>query len=641
MKKLILLVRKALGAPRLHRARRTSSAAKTSNVSKEGNSDAQREEIKALRKLTSTDPLAARRRIGELENTTVRSKLNLDCSKELYKRFLLAESLASADASLADHRTAEGLRHRAVLLEIFGKRDQAICSIRSAVALDDLSLAISVTLQRLNLLADLEAYLLNIWGAVEKFGWSQQATIAGASILSHHGKGDLALDLLQSYRSHADTDVGLQAVDYAEGEVWHALGKQDIAASKFEGCLGSAKLRGRSLVQLAKCAFASGDFDKADQLFSMLAEDDPAFARNFDGTRFSLRQATNRFGDAWSEYRHRPVSKAMSSRFLERYQQSIMDLRPEAKGLLIAEWGPGDEIRFASMYVQLSEHFRHLTITCEPRLHSLFQRSFPSVEFLPVQRWRPEFYGSNPHDRDQAGNLMLARIMDNRVLESTEDADFICAVGDVLADLRADAHSFPRTSGYLRPATRLVAEWQSRIEQLSPREGHPPRVALSWRSLLKSVRRNQHYLQVSDLAPLAEVNAEFWLFQTSIEPEELRIIRSLLPKVHTIDGLDLKDDFEGMSAFLANMDCVVAPCTTTAELAGALGVKTILFTRSEMLRWRRLPSGQDIWHPTVQIVHGVPLHDTVAAVHAIVGELSNLKRSTERPSLSGDGLSTG
>lgn len=142
--------------------------------------------------------------------------------------------------------------------------------------------------------------------------------------------------------------------------------------------------------------------------------------------------------------------------------------------------------------------------------------------------------------------------------------------------------------------------------------------------MLRHVRRDIHYLHVEDLSPLADVQATYWLFQTGVEQEEIEALRKILPRVRIIEGLDLRDDFEGQAGFLAHMDAVVAPCNVVAELAGALGVSTLFFGRTKGANWRLKPGGQDIWHKSVRSVVGSPLGDRQATAAALAEELAKL-----------------
>lgn len=187
----------------------------------------------------------------------------------------------------------------------------------------------------------------------------------------------------------------------------------------------------------------------------------------------------------------------------------------------------------------------------------------------------------------------------------------------MLAELRPDHAAFARAdAAYLVADPVLVATWQDRIAA----ESVPglPNIALS---LLRSSARNPHRLDPEDLAPLNDVNAVYWLFQSGLEPEEVAALRSRLTHVRVIDDLDIIYDFEGKAVFLTWMDAVIAPCTTTAELAGALGVRTLMLGRTFGATWRCHAVVSDVWHPSLTTVTGQPIADKAATVAAFVDAL--------------------
>lgn len=53
---------------------------------------------------------------------------------------------------------------------------------------------------------------------------------------------------------------------------------------------------------------------------------------------------------------------------------------------MVSDFGIGDEIRFASIYADLLARKPGMTITCEPRLLTMLDRSFPGARFLLVRR---------------------------------------------------------------------------------------------------------------------------------------------------------------------------------------------------------------------------------------------------------------
>jgi hypothetical protein len=101
---------------------------------------------------------------------------------------------------------------------------------------------------------------------------------------------------------------------------------------------------------------------------------------------------------AFVTFRQASLSKALLRHLRNAAIQSLDQFGARANGgklLVLAAGGPGDEIYFASYYKQLLDHVSGMaSITCDPRLLSMMQRAFPSVEnntcqqaSSPVGRW--------------------------------------------------------------------------------------------------------------------------------------------------------------------------------------------------------------------------------------------------------------
>lgn len=53
---------------------------------------------------------------------------------------------------------------------------------------------------------------------------------------------------------------------------------------------------------------------------------------------------------------------------------------------IIAMNGPGDELQWTGLLPIAKDFSERVSATCDPRLHSLYSRSFPGIEFFPVSR---------------------------------------------------------------------------------------------------------------------------------------------------------------------------------------------------------------------------------------------------------------
>lgn len=346
----------------------------------------------------------------------------------------------------------------------------------------------------------------------------------------------------------------------------------------------------------SQCYFETGRFKQSIELVRQVSNQ----AEGFNLVRFNALLGCGYIGEAFELYRRSPLPKSMQEVFKDFYHPHMVPHNwQNTSMILLANAGIGDEIRWASIYKELPSGW---IITCDPRIEPLLSRSFPDLIFLPVHRNRLGVRNSLSYlTHSMVGAQPLAMVINNSVVEKVQSVGAVGLVQDRLSELRSKRSDFPKHSGYLLAKDELVNHWRKIVDEEC--DGGRLHVALSWRSMLESALRDQHYLSVEDLMPLGDLQkTTFWIVQPSVKDFEIDALRRSLPDVRVVLGLDLNNDFEGMAAFLENVDAVISPCTTTAELGGALGVRTYLFGRSEQLRWRRNEDGSDIWHSSVEVV---------------------------------------
>ncbi|EKO3937203.1 hypothetical protein F7U68_003283, partial [Vibrio metschnikovii] len=150
-------------------------------------------------------------------------------------------------------------------------------------------------------------------------------------------------------------------------------------------------------------------------------------------------------------------------------------------------------------------------------------------------------------------------------------------------------------------------------------------VGISWRSSITSHSRNEHYLNVSQLSPLFKLdNVTFVNFQYDDCKDELEWVNSNFPgKLIHFDDIDHYNDFDSVAALMKCMDLVISPATTVAELAGALGCKTWLFSNSSELDWRKIDNNNnDVWYENTEIVESDNLGNKELLVDKITEKLT-------------------
>lgn len=293
--------------------------------------------------------------------------------------------------------------------------------------------------------------------------------------------------------------------------------------------------------------------------------------------------------------------------------------------LLLSVYGPGDEIRFASIYIDLmkDERFTNLNISCDYRLYPLMKRSFDNIHFYSVARTRG-FSESYPiKNYNELPSAKLSSVLDNRMYNKIVNEQFPCVylVTDFISTYRKNYDNFSGNA-YLKVNPEYVIKYSQLLEKYKKNI----LIGLCWRSSLTNFRRMEHYLSIEELEPLFNIpNVQFVNLQYDECSSELEWVNKRYPgRIINFEDLDQYNDFDGVAALMSCLDLVIAPATTVAELAGAIGVKTWLFSNSSEIDWRKTNNvGTDVWHKSVTIVDVADKGNKVKLVEEIHLKLKN------------------
>jgi tetratricopeptide (TPR) repeat protein len=284
-----------------------------------------------------------------------------------------------------------------------------------------------------------------------------------------------------------------------------------------------------------------------------------------------LRMA--RWHEGWGEYRWRFDAPT----FLEWNPVRSLSLAPaelnqiaEKRVLVSCEQGLGDEVMFASCFMDVIAKAKTCVLECDPRLVGLFSRSFP--EAIVVAK--------NCFD---VGSL-----------------DCYLSAGDLPQYFRASDKDFDGTA-YLCVDEKLAQVWGERLAHFSK----PMNIGFSWRGGVDARMAAARSINIGDWKPLFQaVDANFINLQYRTTHEELTQLQEVGGGVvHHLDDLDAFNDLEGLAAVISGLDLVISADNVTVHLAGALGVPVwVLLPEGPEWRW---PDGQSnsVWYSSARLFH--------------------------------------
>jgi len=287
--------------------------------------------------------------------------------------------------------------------------------------------------------------------------------------------------------------------------------------------------------------------------------------------------AMGRLAEAWEGFDWRLLLPSIAPHVRDYGKRKWAGEDLSGEGIVVwPEQGVGDEIEYAGVIPDLAGRARRVVVECDPRLVSLFARSFPGVEVVERR---------DPPD---------ARIMD-------EDLGWQVPMGGLLRWFRPTLESFPKQAGYLRPDPQRVAHWRARVDAL----GGGLKVGIGWRSMHITPGRAVHYSRLEEdwgsvlgVPGVHFVNLQYDECRAELEQARERFGVG----IHAFADLDLMRDLEGAAALTSVLDLVISPPTTVAILAGALGVPTWQLTTTGIV-WETLGTDRMPFFPSMRVVN--------------------------------------
>ena len=257
--------------------------------------------------------------------------------------------------------------------------------------------------------------------------------------------------------------------------------------------------------------------------------------------------------DGWERFEWRDKADSYASPH-RQFPQPKWDGSPlNGKEIILwGEMGLGDEILYASMIPDILKQGGKVTIESTQRLVQLFARSFEGAEVYAAP-YMPAESGDRTYDF-QSSFPSLGRYFRKTV-------DDFPSVDDEYIYLKAD----PNKKSY----------WQKQLADLSDK----PKIGLSWSSSLVKDELKHFYTSMKDMEPLLSLTGVDFicLVPADVDDDIAKALKEYGVTIHVLEGIDFKQDVDGVAALLSSLDIVVSCLSTVSELAGALGVRTLGF----------------------------------------------------------------
>lgn len=321
------------------------------------------------------------------------------------------------------------------------------------------------------------------------------------------------------------------------------------------------------------------DFDKAEKFYiksQNINPNDDILKKNFA----ILYLAKQNYKKAWLYYDGRLNLQDFSAKnsSFDNIKNNLWkgeNISRDAKILIIKEQGIGDEIIFSSMYNDAINKFPNCKIETEPRLLPMFKRVFNNEK-----------------------NFVSYRHYSSKI-DEIKKFDKILYAGSLGRLFRNNLNDFPKTNFLFQKKDDLKI-MNKKIKNIS----NKIKIGITWKSK-REIYGDDKSVNLELLKPILQLkNFDFINLQYGETEQEIKKFEKLYKiKIHTIKDVDLFNDFEAISSLLCNLDLFVTISNSTAHLAGALGVPTLLIkpkNHSVFFYWN-VPGDSTPWYPSIKI----------------------------------------
>ena len=381
-----------------------------------------------------------------------------------------------------------------------------------------------------------------------------EAAIGLAHCLAEAGTTDEAATVLRHYLVRHPEQASAYGV---LAEIWLKSGIFKPVTRTFKEAATLAPTAD-NIGNLAESLSLERSFTAAEQQYQLALAKAPGSAKL--RLNYAVHLLTQgKTGDGWKHFEARldpdVADSPVRTLSLPRWNGST----PENRHILVvSEQGLGDEIRLAALLPELAGLARTLTVECDSRLISLFERSMPDVTFHAFSRIKKSgrghyAYGWLPRDGGpdcyiESGSLPL--FLGPALSPPENENGFLSPLAKVaeLLGLRLRDAAGDRSL--------VGVSWASNARKFGRATNYPP--AESWRLLL-------------DLPDTCLVSLHYGAASSAVKEMEEATGRKILQ----LQDLDLRDDLEALAALEASLDLVLSVGNATAALAAAVGTKTL------------------------------------------------------------------
>ncbi len=382
-----------------------------------------------------------------------------------------------------------------------------------------------------------------------------EAIVNLSNLLRANGQFDAAIALLIPAVAREPKSPELQLT---LGSAWRERGDLERAKLHYQAALIVRPDYALALANLADLLCDEGGRDVAKNLYDKALKIEP------DNAQVKLNRAMLHFlngelKEAWRDYAAREGLPGKVPAPAGEHRLAAWNGENLAKKRLLvrSEQGIGDQILFASVIPDLLARARteggSIVLECEPRLQTLFARSFPGATVKPAQL------------KTQGG----IAIADYGWLKAVGGINAATLMGSLPRYLRGRMEDFPKPHRFLVPDAEETARWKAAFG--------PGATGICWRSGKLGGHRSIGYAPLQAWgAFLKDIHGTFVSVQYDARPEEIAELEAISgKKIIVPEGIDQKNELDRTASLMAALGLVVSAPTAVACMAPAVGTRTL------------------------------------------------------------------
>lgn len=407
-----------------------------------------------------------------------------------------------------------------------------------------------------------------------------EAIVNLSNLLRANGQFDAAIALLVPAVAREPKSPELQLT---LGSAWRERGDLDRAKLHYQAALIARPDYALALANLADLLCDEGQRDVARTLYDKALQTEPGNAQA-RLNRAILHFLNGDLKQGWRDYAARvdvPGKVPAPAGKQRLVSWSGQNLRK--KRLLVrSEQGVGDQVLFASVIPDLLEQAEadggSIILECEPRLETLFARSFPGVTVKPAA----------------LRTVNGTPVADYGWLKSVGGVNAATLMGTLPRYLRGRMEDFPKPHGFLVPDAEETARWKQTFG--------PGAIGICWRSSKLGGHRSIGFAPLESWGTfLRDTDATFVSVQYDARPEEIARLEAISSKTIIVpQGIDQKNELDRAAALMASLSLVISAPTAVACLAAAVGTRTLKLLYGES--WTAMGCDYEPFLPSCQCV---------------------------------------